>query len=77
MGKNINFINMGNSEKYFVFGQAVIAGYKETVYLTKDGKLIKDADKEDLMLFDSAKSAGEYIDSKEWEMAEYDKLSNF
>ena len=35
------------------------------------------ADKEDLMLFDSAKSAGEYIDSKEWEMAEYDKLSNF
>ena len=77
MGKNINFINMGNSEKYFVFGQAIIAGYKETVYLTKDGKLIIDADKEDLMLFDSAKSAGEYIDSKEWEMAEYDKLSNF
>jgi len=77
MGKNINFINMENSEKYFVFGQAIIAGYKETVYLTKDGKLIKDADKEDLMLFDSAKSAGEYIDSKEWEMAEYDKLSNF
>ena len=68
---------MENSEKYFVFGQAVIAGYKQTVYLTKDGKLIKDADKEDLMLFDSAKSAGEYIDSKEWEMAEYDKLSNF
>ena len=68
---------MENSEKYFVFGQAIIAGYKETIYLTKDGKLIKDADKEYLMLFDSAKSAGEYIDSKEWEMAEYDKLSNF
>ena len=68
---------MENSEKYFVFGQAVIAGYKETVYLTKDGKLIKDADKVDLMLFDSAKSAGEYIDFKKWEMAEYDKLSNF
>ena len=68
---------MGNSEKYSVFGQAIIAGYKETVYLTKDGKLIIDADKEDLMLFDSAKSAGEYIHYKEWEMAEYDKLSNF
>ena len=68
---------MGNSEKYFVFGQAIIAGYKETVYLTKDGKLIIDADKEDLMLFDSAKSAGEYIHYKEWEMDEYDKLSNF
>lgn len=68
---------MENSRKYFVFCQTVIAGYKETVYLTKDGKLIKDADKEDLMLFDSAKSAGEYINSKECEMAEYDKLSNF
>lgn len=68
---------MENLEKYFVFGQAVVAGYKETVYLTKDDKLIKDADKEDLMLFDSAKSADEYISSKEWETSEYDKLSNF
>lgn len=69
--------NQTATEKYFIFGTAVIKGYKETVYLSKEGKLIQDAKKEDLMLFDSSTEAFEYTKEKGLDLGEWDKLSNF
>ena len=68
---------MQNQEMYFVFGTAVINGYKETVYLTKSGEIKQDVDKEDLMLFESSNAAFEYTEAKKMYLAEWDKLSNF
>lgn len=68
---------MQNQEMYFVFGTAVINGYKETVYLSKTGKIKQDVSKEDLMLFESSNSAFEYTEAKKLDLAEWDKLSNF
>lgn len=68
---------MQNQEMYFVFGTAVINGYKETVYLTKSGEIKHNADKEELMLFSSSKDAFEYTEANELDLAEWDKLSNF
>lgn len=66
-----------DTEKYFIFGTAVINGYKETVYLNKEGKIIQDVDKEDLMLFNSSTEAFEYTKEKGLDLGEWDKLSNF
>lgn len=66
--------NQTTIDKYFIFGKAVIKGYKETVYLNKEGKLVTDIDKEDLMLFNSSTEAFEY--TKENGL-DWDKLSNF
>ncbi len=68
---------MQNQEMYFVFGTAVINGYKETVYLTKSGETKQNVEKEDLMLFESSKAAFEYTKAKSLDLAEWDKLSNF
>lgn len=64
-------------DQYFVFGTAFIGGYKETVYLNNEGEFIQNVEKENLMLFDSSKSAFEFTESKGLDLAEWDKLSNF
>ncbi len=69
--------NQTTTEKYFIFGTAVINGYKETVYLNKEGKIIQDVDKEDLMLFNSSTEAFEYTKDNGLDLGEWDKLSNF
>jgi len=68
---------MKNQEKYFVFGIAPVNGYYETVYLTKSGKLIQDAKKEELMLFNSEEEVFKYKKLHQLDLAEWDKLSNF
>lgn len=69
--------NQPVTEKYFIFGTVVINGYKETVYLNKEGKIIQDVDKEDLMLFNSSTEAFEYTKDNGLDLGEWDKLSNF
>lgn len=69
--------NQTATEKYFIFGTAVINGYKETVYLNKEGKIVQEVDKEDLMLFNSSTEAFEYTKEKGLDLGEWDKLSNF
>lgn len=66
-----------DTEKYFIFGTAVISGYKEAVYLNKEGKIVQEVDKEDLMLFNSSTEAFEYTKEKGLDLGEWDKLSNF
>lgn len=68
--------NQPATEKYFIFGTA-ISGYKETVYLNKEGKIVQEVDKEDLMLFNSSTEAFEYTKEKGLDLGEWDKLSNF
>ena len=66
-----------DTQKYFIFGTTVISGYKETVYLNKEGNLVQDVDKEDLLIFNSSTEAFEYTKKKGLDLGEWDKLSNF
>lgn len=69
--------NQTTTEKYFIFGSAIIKGFKETVFLNKEGKLVQNLKQETLMLFNSPIEAFEYIKDNGLDLAEWDKLSNF
>lgn len=64
-------------ERFFIFSTSSVNGYNETVYLNNDGIFVQKIDKECLMLFESKDEAKKYIEEKQFDLADYDKMSNF
>jgi hypothetical protein len=62
-----------NNETYFIFSPCE----DETLYLTKGNQFTFNASIDDLMLFDTIKSASRYIQSNGLESADFDIITNF
>ena len=61
-------------ENYFVFGQTILKGYWETVFLNKKNKFTRS--KKNLMLFKSKNEAENHIKENKWDLAEIDTTNN-
>jgi hypothetical protein len=66
-----------NNETYFIFAPANTGNYMDTLYLTKGNQFTLNASIEDLLIFDTMKSALRYIDTKGLENADFDIITNF
>jgi len=66
-----------NNETYFIFAPANTGNYMDTLYLTKGKELQLNASIEDLLLFDTMKSASRYINTNGLENADFDIITNF
>ena len=65
-------------EQFGIMTTKTINGYKETVFYTKVGEWKQEGDFDvltDLMLFDSEKSAFDFLDLNEWDKPEPFKAS--
>lgn len=65
-----------NNEMYFIFAPSNDGGL-DTISLTKDGTFKPNAQVEDLMLFDTIKSATRYIQTNGLDSADFDIITNF
>jgi hypothetical protein len=66
-----------NNETYFIFAPANTGNDMDTLYLTKGNQFTLNASIEDLMLFDTMKSALRYINTNGLEEADFDIITNF
>ena len=66
-----------NNETFFIFAPANTGNDMDTLYLTKGKEFKLNASIEDLLLFDTMKSALRYIDTNGLEEADFDIITNF
>jgi hypothetical protein len=64
------------NSNWFIFGTAEVNGFRETVFLKKNGDLEQDVEKDDLMLFSSDKEAIAYAEKRKWDAAEFAKVDD-
>lgn len=64
-----------NNETFFIFAPSNTS--MDTLYLTKRKEFTLNASIEDLLLFDTMKSAMRYIDTNGLEEADFDIITNF
>lgn len=66
-----------NNETFFIFAPANTGNDMDTLYLTKRKEFTLNASIEDLLLFDTMKSAMRYIDTNGLEEADFDIITSF
>ena len=65
------------NETFFIFAPANTSNDMDTLYLTQGKEFKLNASIEDLLIFDTMKSALRYIDTNGLEDADFDIITNF